>query len=134
MGVQNCKLDLAFGNKRSTTSAMDREPIQIKDRFTGVTVTLDASMNHGRALRTRSRTDPNLSLPDPLELSRLPPAVATVPKEDWKGYVHSKKVNNYLVGATLGEGSFAKVKEAFHVLVGEKVRFVIMTVLIMNEL
>ena len=51
--------------------------------------------------------------------SPLPPAVAMV---DSKGYVHTKKVNNYLVGGTLGEGSFAKVKEAFHVLVGEKVR------------
>ena len=49
----------------------------------------------------------------------LPPAVTLV---DSKGYVHSKKVNNYLVGGELGEGSFAKVKEAFHVLVGEKVR------------
>ena len=101
---------------------MDREPLQAKDRFPGVTVTLDASVSHGGGLRTRSKTDPNLQqLLDPIELSRLPPAVASVPKEDWKAYVHSKKVNNYLIGATLGEGSFAKVKEAFHVLVGEKV-------------
>ena len=54
-------------------------------------------------------------------ISRLPPAVANVPADHVRGYVHSKKVNNYLVGNTLGEGSFAKVKEAFHVLVGEKV-------------
>ncbi|XP_003386170.1 PREDICTED: hormonally up-regulated neu tumor-associated kinase homolog [Amphimedon queenslandica] len=99
---------------------MDRDSFQVRDRFPGVTMTLDASMTHG--LRGRSNTDSCLQqLLDPIELSRLPPAVAHVPKEDWKAYVHSKKVNNYLVGATLGEGSFAKVKEAFHVLVGEKI-------------
>lgn len=53
--------------------------------------------------------------------SSLPPAVVTVPPEHIRGYVHNKKVNHYLVGSNLGEGSFAKVKEAFHVLVGEKV-------------
>ena len=51
----------------------------------------------------------------------LPPAVANVPAEHIRGYVHNKKVNHYLVGSNLGEGSFAKVKEAFHTLVGEKV-------------
>lgn len=53
--------------------------------------------------------------------SNLPPAVANVPTEHIRGYVHTKKVNHYLVGSSLGEGSFAKVKEAFHVMVGEKV-------------
>ena len=55
------------------------------------------------------------------EANKLPPAVAVVPKEHVQGYIHSKRVNNYLVGNTLGEGSFAKVKEGFHVLAGEKV-------------
>ena len=54
--------------------------------------------------------------------ANLPPAVVTVPPEHIRGYVHNKKVNHYLVGSNLGEGSFAKVKEAFHTLVGEKVR------------
>ena len=53
--------------------------------------------------------------------SKLPPAVASVPADHIRGYVHNKKVNHYLVGSNLGEGSFAKVKEAFHVLIGEKV-------------
>jgi hypothetical protein len=53
--------------------------------------------------------------------SNIPPAVANVPIEHIRGYVHNKKVNHYLVGSSLGEGSFAKVKEAFHVLIGEKV-------------
>lgn len=53
--------------------------------------------------------------------SKLPPAVTSVPTDHIRGYVHNKKVNHYLVGSSLGEGSFAKVKEAFHILVGEKV-------------
>ena len=56
------------------------------------------------------------------ETSKLPPAVATVSPEVIRNYVHGKRVKNYLIGDTLGEGSFAKVKEALHILVGEKVR------------
>ena len=105
-------------NENSSSSTMD--PVQVKERFPGVTVTLDRTTTIGRLVR--SNTEPTISLPtEDSYVPRLPPAVATVPREDWKGYVHSKKVNNYLIGATLGEGSFAKVKEAFHVLVGEKV-------------
>ena len=59
------------------------------------------------------------------ETSQLPPAVATVSPEAIRNYVHSKRVESYLIGDTLGEGSFAKVKEAFHILVGEKVRQII---------
>ena len=57
-----------------------------------------------------------------VETSKLPPAVAIVSPDVVRNYVHSKQVVNYLIGDTLGEGSFAKVKEAFHELVGEKVR------------
>ena len=57
------------------------------------------------------------------ETAKLPPAVAIVSPDVVRNYVHSKRVEpNYLIGDTLGEGSFAKVKEAFHVLVGEKVQ------------
>ena len=38
-----------------------------------------------------------------------------------KTYSHSKRVGNYLLGKTLGEGSFAKVKEALHALTTTKV-------------
>lgn len=96
------------------------DPVQVRERFPGVTVTLDRTDTKAIGKLVRSKTEPNISTEDPY-VPRLPPAVATVPREDWKSYVHSKKVNNYLIGATLGEGSFAKVKEAFHVLVGEKV-------------
>lgn len=90
--------------------------MEVRDKYAGVTVTMDRTAGPIRqGLLKRSSTDPALtSYPK----SPLPPAVALV---DSKGYVHSKKVNNYLVGGTLGEGSFAKVKESFHVLVGEKV-------------
>ena len=54
--------------------------------------------------------------------SPLPPAVANVPKEDVRSFLHHKRVGNYLLGRTLGEGSFAKVKEGMHSLTGEKVR------------
>ena len=32
-----------------------------------------------------------------------------------------KRIGNYLIGKTIGEGAFAKVKEGLHVLTGEKV-------------
>lgn len=101
------------------------EPSRLRERFPGVDVTLGQSVHGGSRTSsrkkkpgmTKSMTHPILPLPP-----RLPPAVLNVPRDDVQGYMHSKKVNNYLIGPTLGEGSFAKVKEAFHVLVGEKVR------------
>lgn len=97
----------------------------IRDRLPGLTISLGesisvppSSLNGLVPVRhTRSKSEP---APPPF-LTKLPPAVANVPKEDVRGYVHAKRVTNYLVGSTLGEGSFAKVKEALHVLVGEKV-------------
>ena len=58
--------------------------------------------------------------------SPLPPAVANVPKEDVRSFLHHKRVGNYLLGRTLGEGSFAKVKEGLHSLTGEKVTHITM--------
>lgn len=54
----------------------------------------------------------------------LPSKVANVSREELRKYVQCKRVGNYLIGKTVGEGSFAKVKEAFHILTGEKVRAV----------
>ena len=51
----------------------------------------------------------------------LPPKVANVSKDVLRAFAHTKRVGNYLLGKTLGEGSFAKVKEAMHTLTGEKV-------------
>ncbi len=56
------------------------------------------------------------------EGSGLPASVTDVPRELLKSFPHTKKVGNYLLGKTLGEGSFAKVKEGLHILTGEKVR------------
>ena len=53
--------------------------------------------------------------------SVLPRKVTTVPKDVILTFKHSKKVGHYLLGKTIGEGSFAKVKEAMHILTGEKV-------------
>ncbi|KAK3098587.1 hypothetical protein FSP39_020986 [Pinctada imbricata] len=51
----------------------------------------------------------------------LPSKVVDVPRDVIRAFQHSKKVGNYLLGKTLGEGSFAKVKEALHIPTGEKV-------------
>ena len=94
---------------------------QASERIPGVNITLGETVNLPTAMLTRQyRTKYHARSVS--EVAGLPPAVAAVPVEHIRGYVHSKKVNNYLIGSTLGEGSFAKVKEGFHVLVGEKVR------------
>ncbi|KAJ7385718.1 hypothetical protein OS493_013749 [Desmophyllum pertusum] len=51
----------------------------------------------------------------------LPAGVAQVPKEELQRYLKCKRIGNYLLGKTIGEGSFARVKQGFHVLTGEKV-------------
>ena len=51
----------------------------------------------------------------------LPAGVALVPKEELQRYLKCKRIGNYLLGKTIGEGSFARVKQGFHVLTGEKV-------------
>jgi len=58
----------------------------------------------------------------PTDTPFLPAHVSEVPREVLRNYPHSKKVGQYLLGTTLGEGSFAKVKEALHIPTGEKVR------------
>ena len=53
--------------------------------------------------------------------TKLPASVVQVPREDLKKFLQCKRVGNYFLGKTLGEGSFAKVKEGFHSPTGEKV-------------
>ena len=92
--------------------------------------TLGVSVTLGESFRTSNCSTPisptRTSIPSLTDVpliwkTKLPPAVANVPPDHIRGYLHHKKVNHYLIGQKLGEGSFAKVKEAFHVLVGEKV-------------
>ena len=54
-------------------------------------------------------------------LEALPPGVTTISRDELSQFVHTKRVGSYLLGRTLGEGAFAKVKEALHVTTGEKV-------------
>ena len=101
-----------------------------------VQMTLGRSINGGSLLHpstaqgqghARTLSEPASPPPPPPAqqfISKLPPAVASVPPGDVRGYVHSKRVTHYQIGSTLGEGSFAKVKEGFHVLVGEKVSLI----------
>ncbi|XP_014681065.1 PREDICTED: MAP/microtubule affinity-regulating kinase 4-like isoform X2 [Priapulus caudatus] len=51
----------------------------------------------------------------------LPLQVTDVEPELLSGFPHSKRVGCYMLGRTIGKGSFAKVKEALHTLTGEKV-------------
>ena len=51
----------------------------------------------------------------------LPDAVTTVSKADLEPFSNRKRVGSYLFGRTIGQGSFAKVKEGLHVSTGEKV-------------
>ncbi|XP_063713595.1 5'-AMP-activated serine/threonine-protein kinase catalytic subunit alpha-like [Symsagittifera roscoffensis] len=53
--------------------------------------------------------------------SPLPREITNVPSELLEKYPHTKRVGNYLLGKTLGEGSFAKVREGLHTVTGEKV-------------
>ena len=53
--------------------------------------------------------------------SMLPSAVTNIPDELLKSFPHTKRVGNYLLGRTIGEGSFAKVKEGLQVITGEQV-------------
>ena len=95
------------------------------ERMPSVPISLGRSINVDslRQLsptRRHARSTSESGVARPHFKSKLPTAVANVPPDHIRGYVHNKKVNNYLVGSTLGEGSFAKVKEAFHIQVGEK--------------
>lgn len=61
------------------------------------------------------------SLPGDMDQEFLPPEVGDVSRDDLRAFPHTKRVGQYLLGRTLGQGSFAKVKEAVHILTGEKV-------------
>lgn len=88
----------------------------------GINVSLGESFSLG-PVKQVGRSSSSATMASTIEyVSKLPPAVANVPKEHIRDYTHGKTVNSYLIGNLLGEGSFAKVKEALHTLVGEKVR------------
>ena len=64
------------------------------------------------------------------EEHELPVKVANVSRDELRRYAQCKRIGNYLLGRTVGEGSFAKVKEAIHILTGEKVRALILWVIV----
>ncbi|KAL5264316.1 hypothetical protein ACHWQZ_G005421 [Mnemiopsis leidyi] len=51
----------------------------------------------------------------------VPDTVYKIPREVILAYNSKKRVGNYLIGKSIGEGAFAKVKEGLHVITGEKV-------------
>jgi hypothetical protein len=54
-------------------------------------------------------------------METLPREVISVSKYEIEPFQHGRRVGCYLLGRTLGEGSFAKVKEGLHIITGEKV-------------
>ena len=48
-------------------------------------------------------------------------AIVESPNSKEESDIRKKKVGNYLLGKTLGEGSFAKVREGLHIISREKV-------------
>ena len=63
----------------------------------------------------------------------LPDSVAKPSREEIFSFPHSKRVGSYILGRTLGEGAFAKVKEGRHLLTGEKVGFYLLTVCLVGN-
>ena len=55
------------------------------------------------------------------KLDSLPREVTTISKHELDPFKQGRRVGYYLLGKTIGEGSFAKVKEAIHIITGEKV-------------
>lgn len=76
-------------------------------------------MESGSSPRVMAKGNNDTNIPSVLQ--HLPLKVTEVSKDTIKNFPHTKRVGNYLLGRTLGEGSFAKVKEGLHVLTGEKV-------------
>ncbi|XP_022098223.1 hormonally up-regulated neu tumor-associated kinase homolog B-like [Acanthaster planci] len=60
-------------------------------------------------------------------------ALSRAAQEKAAKYPHVKRVGPYLLGKTIGEGSFAKVKEALHSVVGEKVAIKIIDKKVVRE-
>lgn len=56
----------------------------------------------------------------------LPPSVVQVSREEIKKFLRGKRVGNYLLGKTVGSGSFARVKQGLHILTGEKVQILVL--------
>lgn len=55
-------------------------------------------------------------------MNTLPRDVFTVSKRELEQFKQGRRVGCYLLGKTVGEGSFAKVKEAIHIVTGEEVK------------
>lgn len=68
-----------------------------------------------------STSGDSLSVEERRTIEPLPEAVAKPSREEIFSFPHSKRVGSYILGRTLGEGAFAKVKEGRHLLTGEKV-------------
>ena len=82
----------------------------------------EQSPKYGMFPAERSQSEMDACSRDQTTNGFLPAGVVQVPKDELQRFLKCKRVGNYLLGKTIGEGSFAKVKQGFHVLAGEKVR------------
>ena len=89
-------------------------------RHNDATMTLN---NHNVHSQSSSKSPTRDVTGDVTRRSMLPSAVAHIPDDLVNSFPHTKRVGNYLLGRTIGEGSFAKVKEGLHVVTGEQVGF-----------
>ena len=78
----------------------------------GLTSPLDTTGKGNESTTTRSSSVDRQTLP--VEVTKVSDDVLT-------NFSHTKRVGNYLLGRTIGEGSFAKVKEGLHTFTGELV-------------
>jgi len=92
-------------------------------------MTLNNNSNNNVQRQASSTSPPRDVTGDATRRSMLPTAVTHIPDELLKSFPHTKRVGNYLLGRTIGEGSFAKVKEGLHVITGEQVGRSIMQVI-----
>jgi len=86
-----------------------------------MTLNNNSSHNHTVQRQSSSKSPTRDVTGDVTRRSMLPSAVTHIPDELLRNFPHTKRVGNYLLGRTIGEGSFAKVKEGLQVVTGEQV-------------
>ncbi|XP_065184162.1 serine/threonine-protein kinase MARK2-like [Sycon ciliatum] len=109
--------------RRDTDMAPSRDsPSPPRGVSTSRSSTNSSIRGAGAATDDPSRKDSSGTMTaDQMGIDPLPDNVARPSREEIFSFPHSKRVGSYILGKTLGEGAFAKVKEGRHILTGEKV-------------
>lgn len=56
-----------------------------------------------------------------------------MPQSKSKKHEKTKSIGHYIIGKSIGQGTFGKVKLGTHILTGEKVRFKLIQKIIINR-